>query len=267
MSLSNLFLKHYLPVWAIALNSFRDALRNKVLGGLLGLSFMVIGIGSLMGEMSLHNEVRVATNSGIFLTTLFAVVMGVYASVTLFHTELERRTIYTLLSKPIDHWHFLLGKFLGVSAISATVVVVLGVTSGSLVVFQGGSLNSTFLAAYFMAFLQSTVVASLTILFATFSGSLVAGISAFTLFVAGNLHTQMEMAIEHFRETTPSIVPVLNAVKFALPNFEAMNLSYELTYGTAVPLNYWVTALWYASSYIALVLMISIFIFSRKDFQ
>jgi len=267
MKLRTLVHRGFLPVWAIAINSFREALRNKVLGSLLVLSLLVMGVGTLMGEMSLHNEVRVATNTGIFLTTLFAVVMGVYASITLLHAELERRTIYTLLSKPIHRWHFLLGKLLGVAAICATVVVVLGSVSSLLVLIQGGSLNSTFLAAYFMAFLQATMVAALSIFFATFTGSLLAGISAFTVFLAGNLQTQMEMAISHFRESSPTIVPLLKAVQFALPNFEAMNLSYELTYGTQIPTYYWLNALWYSLAYITMIMVFSAISFGQKDLQ
>jgi len=267
MKYSNLVLRYLWPIYAIAINSFREAIRSKVLGSLLGLSLFVMGLGTLMGEMSLHNEVRVATDVGIFLTTLFGVVMGIYASITLLHTEFERRTIYTLLSKPIHRGQFLIGKLLGVSAICATAVLVLGGTSSLLVVIQGGSLNHTFLAAYLMAFLQSLTITALSILFATFTGSLLAGLSAFGVFIAGNLMTQIDMAILHFQEATPPMVPVLRVVRFILPNLEALNLSYELTHATTIPIDYWVTALWYTFSYVSVVMMISVWLFNRKEFQ
>jgi ABC-type transport system involved in multi-copper enzyme maturation permease subunit len=254
-------------VWAISLNSFREALRNKVLGSLFGLSIIVLVVGTYMGEASLHNEVRVATNSGLFLTTMFTVLIGVYASVSLFHTEIEKRTLYTLMSKPIEHWHFIVGKLFGVTSLCTVVAIILGISSASLVLAQGGTVSLTFVLAFLMPILQAFIVSAISILFATFSGSLLAGICSLTVFVVGNLQTQIDLAVSHFEESTPLFVPILKGVRFVFPDFEALNLSYELTYNANVPLEYWLTSLLYSASYVALIVLLSVATFKRYRIQ
>lgn len=255
-----------LPVAAIALNSYREALRSKVLSSLIVLPFILLGLGSLLGEMSLHNELRVTTNLGLLLTKVFTVVIAIYVSLTLMNTEIERRTIYTLLSKPLYRWQFLLGKFAGVVAICATVVVVLGGISGTAILYRGGELGHTFFAAYFLVFLQAMIITSLATLFATFSTPLLSGLFAFGMFLAGNIITRIDDAIAHFREAAPLLVPLLEASAFSIPNFEALNLNYELLYSIPIPNNYLLSSLAYTFSYSGVVLTLAVWIFGRRDF-
>lgn len=267
MSFISFVRAHLLPVWAISLNSFREALRNKVLGSLFGLSFIVLVVGTYMGEASLHNEVRVAMDSGLFLTTVFTVLIGVYASVSLFHTEIEKRTLYTLMSKPIGHWHFILGKLIGVTSLCTVVAFTLGLSTGILVLVQGGNVGLTFMLAFLMPILQAFIVSAVAIFFATFSGSLLSGICAFAVFVVGNLQSQISLAVNHFEESTPFLVPVLKGVRLVFPNFQALNLSYELTYSAIIPFQYWLSAIWYSVSYVCIIVLFSIMTFKRYRIQ
>lgn len=255
------------PVIAIAINSFREAFRNRVMTSLLIMPILMIGAVSLLGEMSLHNEVRVAKDVGYFFTSTFSVLISIYASVVLFHTEMERKTIYTLLSKPVFRWQFLLGKLLGVQAISFTVVVSLAFVSAVIVQIQGGIVGWNFVWAFSTVFLQTVICASLTILFATFSGSLISGLFAFGLYVAGNLTVQIEMAIAHFRSVLPALVPILEVLAILLPDYAALNLSLELTYDYPISSRYLVTGIWYSLSYSFMVFLFSVILFERKELQ
>lgn len=256
-----------LPVAAIALNSYREALRSKVLSSLVVLPFILLGLGSLLGEMSLHNELRVTTNLGLLLTKIFTIVIAIYVSLTLLNTEIERRTIYTLLSKPLYRWQFLLGKFAGVVAICATAVLVLGGISGGAMLYHGGNLGETFYVAYFLVFLQAVIVTSLATFFASFSTPLLSGLFTFGIFLAGNIISQIEIAIGHFRESSPLVVPFFSTASIVLPNLEALSLSNELLYGIPIPPSYLGSAIGYASMYVLLVLLLTISIFKRRDFN
>lgn len=256
-----------LPCYAIALNSYRETLRNKVVASLVVFSVILMAIGTLMGAMSLHHEIRVATNVGLFMTTLLGVIMGIYSSVTLLHTEFERRTIYTLLSKPVHRWQFLVGKLLGVAFLCFVVVLTLGTISGLLTVFLGGEITSVYLIAYFMVFLQSVIVAALSIFFATFSGSLLAGVCAFGVFVAGSMMSQIEIAINFFKQASPAVVPLIQLLTYILPNLEALSLTDELTYHTTVSMAYALTSVWYCVCYVSLTMLFSMLMFERRNLQ
>jgi len=257
----------YLPCYAIALNSYRETIRNKVIASLVVFSLILMVIGTLMGEMSLHHEVRVATNVGLCMTTVLGVIMGIYASITLLHTEFERRTIYTLLSKPIHRWQFLIGKLVGVTGLCFTAVSILGAVSGILVVMQGGTIGLVFLMAFLMAFLQAFIVAALSILFASFTGGLLAGVCAFSMFIAGSMMSQIEVAQSFFEEVSPLAVPFIRALTFVLPNIEALSLTTEMTYGVLVPWSYALNAMWYAISYVVVTMLLAIAIFRRRELQ
>lgn len=127
-----------LPLFSIAANTFREAIRSKVLGALLFFVILATVGTALLGEMSLHEEVRVTADGALFMSTLFSVAIAVYSMVTLLHNEMERRTIYTILTKPIARWQFLVGKYLGVTLLLAVVLAVLWVLAMVLVIAQGG---------------------------------------------------------------------------------------------------------------------------------
>lgn len=251
---------------AIAVNTFREAFRNKVFGTLMFFTVLLLLLSMVLGEMSLHNELRVTRNVTLFASTIFSTVISIYSSVTLFHTEFERRTIYTILSKPIPRWLFLAGKYLGVQALMAVIVLVqLGVTWG-LMLYQGAELTQPMLWSHVTLYLQLTIVGALALFFATFSSPLLAGFATVSLFIAGNLFSQLKYVRLLLEERSASaLARLIDVIEVILPNLEALNLSHEVTYSTTIPASYGLGAASYAVSYAAVVLVLAMIIFERRD--
>ena len=250
---------------AVATNTLRQAVRSKVFGTLLFFSILLVLSSLVLGEMSLHHESRVALDTSLFFSTLFAAMMAIYSSITLFFTEIERRTIYTILSKPIPRWLFLVGKFLGVSLLNAIVVVLLFLLSALMAWIQSDAVPIQLPIAFTTLYFQLTITTALAHLIATVSNPLLAGFASAALFVGGNLFTQLAAIKELLEESNNPLSYAITALEYLLPNLESLNLSRELTYAVPVPPSYLGAAALYTLTYSALALLLGVLFFSKKD--
>lgn len=250
-------------VGAIVINTFREAVRNKIFGALLLFAVAIMLFSLVLGAMSLHNEVRVATDTTLFASTLFSMVLTVYVSINLIYTEIERRTIYTILSKPVRRWQFLVGKMLGILLLMAAIVTVLCLISGGLRVTQGGTFPLALVWSYVLIFFQLVIVAAISLLLATFSTPLLSGLLSAGVFLLGHLHGQFEQVREFF--DSPVSHRLIDVLEVILPDLASMNLSAEIVRQMTVPASYLASAAWYTLSYTAVVLAGAILIFNRRD--
>ena len=252
-------------ILAVSTNTVREAIRSKVFGSLLFFGVVMILSSLILGEMSLHNERRVIFDVMLFMSTLFAVIIAVYSSITLFYREIERRTIYTILSKPIPRWQFLVGKYIGVQALLLLVVVfMLGICVG-VVALQGLSIESNLFYAFLTLYLQLGITTALAHLAATVASPLLAGFVTMGLFISGNLFSQLRVVKELLAENGNPLTALITVLEYILPNLESLNLSRELTYQIAIPTGYVAQATLYAVTYTAIIMLVAILSFERKE--
>ncbi|MEQ8455165.1 MAG: ABC transporter permease [Sandaracinaceae bacterium] len=113
-------------VWAIAINTFREAVRDKVLYGVLGFACAILLFTLALAELSLHQQRRVVLDVGIASISLFSVVIAIFLGSSLLYKEIERKTLYVILPKPIHRWQFLLGKYVGIVVTAAVFIAIMG---------------------------------------------------------------------------------------------------------------------------------------------
>lgn len=113
-------------VWAIGINTFREAVRDKVLYGVLGFASAVLLLTLALAELSLHQQERVVHDIGLASISLFSVVVAIFLGSSLLYKEIERKTLYVILPKPIHRWEFLLGKYLGIVVTGAVFIAIMG---------------------------------------------------------------------------------------------------------------------------------------------
>lgn len=248
---------------AIALNTFRESVRSRVFVALLVFCAAVM-LGSLvLGSLSLHNELRVATDVSLFASTVFSAAITVYISITLLHTEIERHTIYTILSKPVRRWQFVLGKFAGILALMAGIVGVLSGATSGLIAVQGGSVSLELLYAFVAMYLQLAILAAISLLFASFSSPLMSGLFSGGVFVLGHLHGQLETVAASFDQAW--LRRVADLLEHVVPDLASLNLSVELVRDVPIPSQYMLAAAWYSVSYAAIALLTAMVVFSYRD--
>lgn len=123
---------------AIALNSYRESIRNRLFAGMVFFAVAMLGIVAAFSVASLNEELRIMKDIGLFLTSSFMVLIAVFVGVNLLYKEIERKTIYTVAPKPIFRFQFVLGKFIGLALTLAILAVILGSALAGLYALANG---------------------------------------------------------------------------------------------------------------------------------
>src|ERR1700751_1278292 len=173
----------------IASNTFREAVRDRVLYNLIAFALLLSGAAILVGQISIDIEKLVVINLGLTAVSLFCVVISIFIGIGLVSKEIEKRTLYTLLSRPVRRWEFIVGKFFGLAGtlVVNTFFMALGVFGALLYVahrFSGA--DSFILVALYFIVLEFLIICSLALLFSSFSSPLLSAVFAFSLFVIGS---------------------------------------------------------------------------------
>lgn len=258
-------------IWVIALNTFREAIRNKVLYSLMFFALLVI-VGSIaFGALSVHEEVRLVTDLGVGAMSMFSVVIAIFVGVNLVYKELERKTIYTLIPKPVHRFQFVLGKFVGLTITLATLLVVMTCVLAAVLMSQGARAGSPLLIMVALVFLETLTITAVAVLFSSFSTPFLSGLFAAGVFLIGRSVPDIRAIAEKMAQ--PLLSPLLEAVAAIVPNLRFFYVSgsvvdgdYVSIHGTFVDWGYVALASGYAALYVGLVLLLAIGLFSRRDF-
>ncbi len=254
-------------VWVIASNVFLEVIRDRILY-LVGLfALLMVVATSLLPEIAAGTEDKITLDLGLAAINIFALVVVVFVGTGLINKEIEKRTVLVLISKPVSRLEFIIGKHLGLSAVIAVLIVLLtaifiGVLSVNQIAF---SFASILLAALFM-FLEMMLLTAFAILFGVFTSSLLATLLTFAIYLMGHLSRDI-LALGQLAEN-PGIQRITNTAYLILPDLSRLNLKNQAVYSLQLLPNSVELAshALYAVLYTVLLIVLSIMIFSRRQF-
>jgi ABC-type transport system involved in multi-copper enzyme maturation permease subunit len=258
-------------IWALALNTFREAIRKRLLYGLLIMVALVQLFALVLGEMSLHEEARVARDVGLFCVSFFGSITAIILGVLLLYGEIQRKTIHTILSKPIERYEFVLGKYLGM-AVTLTVIAAAFVVSMTIMLsIAGVPFDGAIARAALLAWMEILVVAAVAVFFSSFSTPVLSGIFTAAIWLTGRVTPELRYAVQSSK--TPWIKETARAALNVVPDFNVFAVSGSQVDGAHVSVNgtfvtwpYVGTTAAYAGAVIAILLIIAALIFRRRDF-
>ena len=241
-------------IYNIAANTFREAVRDRVLYNLIAFALLLTGAAVLVGQISIDIERLVVINLGLTAVSLFGVVIAIFIGIGLVSKEIDKRTLYTVLSRPVARWEFIAGKFFGLSGtlMVNTVCMAIGVFAAWVLV-----------ALYFIV-LQFVVVTALALFFSSFSSPLLSAVFTFCLFVSGSFAEDLR----GFAALTHGITRWLaTGAAYVIPNFAALNVINQVAHGNAVAghLVFWNTA--YVLVYTLAALSGAVMIFEYRNLK
>jgi ABC-type transport system involved in multi-copper enzyme maturation permease subunit len=251
-------------ILSIATNTFRENLREKLLYNLLFFALLMIGSSILLSRITLGDHHRLILDLGLASINLFGVLIAIFVGIGLVSKEVDRKTIYTIVSKPIPRYEFLLGKYCGlvITLFTNTVVMVVGL----LIVLQAMDVPITSLVFKSLAliFLELMVITAVAVLFSTFTSATLSAIFTLAVYVIGHLSSDLK---EFARKLDDVSQMAVNAIYYTLPNLERFNLKghviHHLDFGVADM----ALTLAYGLTYAAFLLLLASVIFQRRDFQ
>jgi ABC-type transport system involved in multi-copper enzyme maturation permease subunit len=254
-------------VRSIAFNTFREAVRDRVLYNLIVFAVLLIGSALVLGQISIGIEKIVLVNLGLTAISIFGVVIAIFIGIGLVSKEIDKKTLYTVLARPVRRWEFIVGKFAG---LVGTLTVNAGLMAlgffAALLIEQHKYLRTDvhLLTALYFILLEFVIVTAVALLFSSFSTPLFSTIFSFALFAAGNFGDDLR----GFAATTHGLTKwAVTAAAYLVPNLSTFNVISLVAHdqpvmGRLILLN---TA--YALCYSALAVAGSVMIFDRRNLK
>jgi ABC-type transport system involved in multi-copper enzyme maturation permease subunit len=251
----------------IAANTFREAVRDRVLYHLIAFALLLSGAAILVGQISIDIERLVVVNLGLTAVSLFGVVIAIFIGIGLVSKEMEKRTLYTVLSRPVRRWEFIVGKFLGLTGtlFVNTFFMAIGVFAALLYVshkFQ--SSDAWILVALFFIVLQFLILCSLALLFSSFSSPLLSAVFAFSLFVIGSFAEDLRGFARMSHGLTQWLA---TGAAYLVPNFSALNVIGQVAHEQPVSAHLIAYNTAYALAYSAMAICGAVLIFERRNLK
>lgn len=252
---------------AIALNTFREAVRDRVLYNLIVFVLLLVASAPLFGTISIGIERVILVNVGLSAISFFGVVIAIFIGIGLVSKEIEKKTLYTILSRPVRRWEFIVGKYCGlmltlvINAFLMTVgfYLALLITERKLTSSDAGPL----VAIYFIV-LQFLMMTAITLLFSSFSTPLFSAIFAFSLFAIGTFAED----VHNFAAGAQGITRWLaTAAAYLVPNFSSLNIIGQVAHGQGVGSNLILANTGYALLYSTAVIAGAVLVFERRNLK
>jgi ABC-type transport system involved in multi-copper enzyme maturation permease subunit len=265
-------------VGRIAVNVFRESVRDKVLYNLVFFAVLLMAASLLLGQLTAGQEVKIIKDLGLAATSLFGLFIAVFIGIGLVSKEVERRSIYALLAKPISRPQFVLGKYAGlvltlavnVSVMAIALYVVLGATNWFTPenirrAWEAPALDPALLKALLLIFVQLAVITAVALFFSTFSSPLLSAALTFGLFIVGHFNQDLR----NFDRVVESrvLATTLRGLYYLLPNLAPFDVKAQVVHAEPVSWQYLILTTGYGLTYIAAVLVLAVWVFSRRDFK
>jgi len=250
----------------IAATTVREALRERLLLNLLVFAVILIASSITISQLTVGDQYRIIADVSASSTQIFGTLIAVFLSVALISRELDRRTCYPMLARPIGRGTFLLGKALGLLAVVTLNGLIMALASlATLLVYAGAAQLplAAFAAAYLLMVVQFAICIGFAALFSTFTTPTLATVYTLSIVLAG--HAFSEIRTFWLADRRSGLKGLVGVLDYLLPNMGLLDLKEAITYRDPVP---WETMGWrfgYGLTYAALLVALGAWTFSRRD--
>lgn len=251
-------------ILGIARYTFTEIFRNKVYYVLILFAFVLVGAAFLLGALGGEQKDRMIIDFGLAAIESFSLLIAVFAATTLVLEEMETKTLYLILTRPVDRWEFILGRYLGlVLVLTATYVAMI---ASHLVILKIGhvALDSGYALSLLYSWEKIVLITAIGMAFSLFATSTLSAL-AFTFFFWIMGHFSSEMRYLAHRTSRPMVSFLFHAFYYLAPNFQIMNLR-DLPSASQAGTGWLWPAAGYGLCYTVSCLALVILLFRKKEF-
>ncbi len=262
----------------VAINVFRESVRDKILYNLVFFAVMLMGTSFLIGQLTAGQDVKIIKDLGLAAIATFGLLIAVFIGIGLVWKEVERRSIYSLLSKPIRRSEFILGKYAGLVLTLLVNVAVMTLALYAVLAYMNTQFpeavrnawpapatDPRMLQAIVLIAVELFLVTAIALFFSTFSNPFLSAVLTLGLWVIGHFNADLR----NFQAVvdSPAAVYMTRGLYYVLPNFSAFDVKAQVVHALPVSLGYMATTAAYGLVYVTMLLVASMVIFSRRDFK
>ncbi len=260
-------------VGQVAVNVFKESVRDKVLYNLVAFAVLLMAASYLIGQLTAGQDVKIIKDLGLAAIATFGLMIAIFIGIGLVWKEVDRRSIYSLLAKPVSRAQFIVGKYCGlvltlgvnVAVMVAAWYVVLAYMGVASVPGAAPATDPAMLKAVCLIFVELMLVTAVALFFSTFSSPFLSAGLTLGLWVVGHFNADLrnfEAVVD-----SPAAAWLARGLYYLLPNFGAFDVKYQVVHGLPVPASYIASTALYGALYIALLVLAAVTVFSRRDFK
>ncbi len=265
-------------VSTIAVSVFRESVRDRVPYNLVLFAVLLIASSYLLGQLTAGQDVKIIKDLGLAATAVFGTFIAIFIGIGLVSKEVERRSIYALLAKPISRPQLIVGKYAGLVLTLAVNVAVMTVALYAVLAYltwmtplatqsawDAPGIDPAMLKAIALIFVELMVITALALFFSTFSTPILSAALTFGLYIVGHFNADLRN-FEQVVDSRPAAW-LVRGLYHALPDLSAFDIKTNVVHGLTVPAGYVAAQSAYGLAYVAMLLLLAVAIFSRRDFK
>jgi ABC-type transport system involved in multi-copper enzyme maturation permease subunit len=252
-------------IGVLAASTFREAARNKLLYNLVLFALLAIASSIALANVHIGYRVRIYRDVGLSAIALFSTLIAIFVGINLVYSELERKTIYTTLAKPVWRWEFLLGKYTGLLLVLAFEIAVMTACFTGVLYAMDSRISLELFAAVGLIYVEIALVTAVALFFSSFTTPYLAGMFTVAVWITGHLLADLRAFGVH--SEIAWFQSLCEALYWSLPNFDRLDLKSVAAAGQAVPAARAAAAAGYAALYAAALLCAASLLFRRRDFK
>jgi len=252
-------------IYAIALNTFREAVRDKILYTLLFFALLMIAGSGVAADLTIGEYDKILRDLGLAAINLFGVAIAIFVGIGLVYKEIERKTIYTIASKPVARWQFLVGKYLGLVVTLGAEVCVMGVGFLLLLIVAQGQLSLGLVAAIWLTWIELLVITAIAILFSCFSTPTLSALFTVAITLIGRMTSGFKDIAAS--ADAPGLETLANIAYRVVPDLQTYNIRSEAAYGKVIEWEFVAYATGEGLLWVAVLLSLGSIIFQYRDFK
>ena len=252
-------------IWVLALNTYREAVRDKLLYNLLLFAGLMIASSILLAQMQIGKDERIYRDVGLGAIAFFGVLIAIFVGINLVYREISTKTVYTMLSKPVRRWEFILGKYLGLLSLLAVEVAIMSACFLGVLVWKGSEFSMGLVWAIGMIYLELALVTAIAMFFSSFTSPYLAGMFTVALWIIGHLLADLRAFGQH--SDIAGLKELLEALYWTLPNLDRLDFKADAAAGNPIELARASMAALYALLYSFVLMSGAVVLFQRRDFR
>ena len=252
-------------IWALARNTYREAIRDKLLYNLLMFAGLMIASSILLAGLHIGDESRIYRDVGLSAIAFFGVLVAIFVGISLVYREISQRTVYTILAKPVRRWEFIVGKYFGLLTLLALEVGLMTACFLGLLLFKGGQVDMPLLWGIVFIFAELALVTAVAMFFTSFTTPYLAGMFTVALWIMG--HLLADLRAFGGKSEQAAIQMVTEALYWSLPNLDRLDMKADASAGILIETARIQAAALYACLYSMGLMLASMLLFQRRDFR
>lgn len=252
-------------IWVLASNTYREAVRDKLLYNLLLFAALMIASSILLAQVQIGKDDRIYRDVGLSAISFFGVLIAIFVGINLVHKELSTKTVYTMLAKPVRRWEFLVGKYAGLLSLLAVEVALMSACFLGVLVWTGAEFHIGLVWSIVLIYCELALVTAIAMFFSSFTTPYLSGMFTIALWIIG--HLSADLRAFGSKSDMPGLKELLEALYWTLPNLDRLDIKADASAGRPIELARVGGAALYAWLYSLVLMSGAVVLFQRRDFR